>query len=164
MILEPRKMKSVTVSIFPRSICHEVMGPAATILVFWMLSLSQLFHSLLSSSSRGSLLPLKFLPLGWYHHHIWGYWYFSQKSWFQLVSHPVRHYACFTLIKLNKQGNNIQPWCSPFPILTNPLFHFQFYYFLTCIQISQKAGKVVRYSHLFKNFPQFLVIHTKALA
>ena len=31
---------------------------------------------------------------------------------------------------------------------------------LTCIQISQEAGKVVWYSHLFKNFPQFTVIHT----
>ena len=34
------------------------------------------------------------------------------------------------------------------------------YCFLTCIQISQDAGKVVWYSHLFKNFPQFVVIHT----
>ena len=32
--------------------------------------------------------------------------------------------------------------------------------FLTCIQISQEAGKVVWFSHLFKNFPQFVVIHT----
>ena len=32
--------------------------------------------------------------------------------------------------------------------------------FLTCIQISQEAGKVVWYSCLFKNFPQFVVIHT----
>ena len=32
--------------------------------------------------------------------------------------------------------------------------------FLTCIQVSQEAGKVVWYSHLFKNFPQFVVIHT----
>ena len=31
--------------------------------------------------------------------------------------------------------------------------------FLTCIQISQEAGKVW-YSHLFKDFPQFVVIHT----
>ena len=30
--------------------------------------------------------------------------------------------------------------------------------FLTCIQISQEAGKVV-YSHLLKHFPQFVVIH-----
>ena len=32
--------------------------------------------------------------------------------------------------------------------------------FLTCIQISQEACKVVWYSHLFKNSPQFVVIHT----
>ena len=34
------------------------------------------------------------------------------------------------------------------------------YCFLTCIQISQEAGHVVRYSHLFKHFPQFVVVHT----
>ena len=32
--------------------------------------------------------------------------------------------------------------------------------FLTCIQIYQGAGQVVWYSHLFQNFPQFIVIHT----
>ena len=32
-------------------------------------------------------------------------------------------------------------------------------YFLTCIQISQEAGRVVWYSHLFKNFQQFVVIY-----
>ena len=32
-------------------------------------------------------------------------------------------------------------------------------YLLTCIQVSQKAVKVVWYSHLFKNFPRFVVIH-----
>ena len=32
--------------------------------------------------------------------------------------------------------------------------------FLTCIQISQEAGKVVWYSSLLKNFPQLIVIHT----
>ena len=32
--------------------------------------------------------------------------------------------------------------------------------FLICVQISQVAGKVVWYSHLFQNFPQFIVIHT----
>ena len=32
--------------------------------------------------------------------------------------------------------------------------------FLTCLQISQEAGQVVRYSHLFQNFPLFIVIHT----
>ena len=33
-------------------------------------------------------------------------------------------------------------------------------WFLTCIQTSQEAGKVVWYSHLFKSFPQFVLIHT----
>ena len=32
--------------------------------------------------------------------------------------------------------------------------------FLTHIHISQEAGKVIWYSHVFKNFPQFIVIHT----
>ena len=32
--------------------------------------------------------------------------------------------------------------------------------FLTCIQVFQEAGQVVWYSHLFQNFPQFVMIHT----
>ena len=36
VILEPRKIKSATVSSLSPSICHEVMGPDALILVFWM--------------------------------------------------------------------------------------------------------------------------------
>ena len=43
---------------------------------------------------------------------------------------------------------------------TSPLFHVWFCCFLTCIQISQKAGKVVWYFHPFNNFPQFVVTHT----
>ena len=39
------------------------------------------------------------------------------------------------------------------------LLHVQFCYFPTCIQISQEAGQVVWYSHLFQNFPHFVVIH-----
>ena len=39
-------------------------------------------------SSRGSL---SFLPLGWCHLHIWGYWYFSRQSWFQLELHSAWH-------------------------------------------------------------------------
>ena len=34
------------------------------------------------------------------------------------------------------------------------------YCFLNCIQASQEAGQVVWYSHLLKNVPQFIVIHT----
>ena len=31
---------------------------------------------------------------------------------------------------------------------------------MTCMQVSQEAGQVVWYAHLFQNFPQFIVIHT----
>ena len=61
VILEPKKIMSVTVSIVSPSICHEVMGPDAMLFCeCW--ALSQLFHSPLSLSSRRSIVPLHFLP------------------------------------------------------------------------------------------------------
>ena len=46
VILEPRKIKSATVSTVSPSICHEVMGPDVMILVLWMLSFKSTFsHS-----------------------------------------------------------------------------------------------------------------------
>ena len=54
VILEPKKIKSATVSNFSPSICHVVMGVVALIFVFWMLSLKPVFfHSPLSHSTRG---------------------------------------------------------------------------------------------------------------
>ena len=61
VILEPKKIKSLTVSTVSPSTCHDVMGPDAMNLVFWMLSFKPTFHSPLSLSSRGSLV-LPFLP------------------------------------------------------------------------------------------------------
>ena len=46
---------------------------------------------------------------------------------------------------------NLEPVCS---------MSISNYCFLTWIQISQEAGQVIWYSHLYKDFPQFLVIHT----
>ena len=43
VILEPKKIKSVTVYIVSPTICHEMMGPDAMILVFWMLSFKPAF-------------------------------------------------------------------------------------------------------------------------
>ena len=43
VILESKKIKSLTVSTVSPSICHEVMGPDALILVFWMLSFKPTF-------------------------------------------------------------------------------------------------------------------------
>ena len=67
VILEHKERKFFTISAFSPSICREVMGLDAVILI---LVLSLLFHSLPSSSSRGSLVPLHFLPLEWYHLYI----------------------------------------------------------------------------------------------
>ena len=47
VILEPKKIKSATVSIVPPPLCHEVTGPDAKILVFWMLSFKPTFSTLL---------------------------------------------------------------------------------------------------------------------
>ena len=43
VVLEPRKIKSITVSTVSPSICHEVMGPDAIIFVFWMMSFKPTF-------------------------------------------------------------------------------------------------------------------------
>ena len=66
----------------------------------------------------------------------------------------------YSAYKLNKQGDNIQPWCTPFLIWNQSPAPFPANCcFLTHIQVSQEAGQVVWYSYLFKNFPQFVVIH-----
>ena len=67
----------------------------------------------------------------------------------------------YSAYKLNKQGDNTKPWCIPFPIWNQSVVPCPVLtYFLIHIQISQEAGQVVWYSHLFKNFPQFVVICT----
>ena len=99
VVLGPKKIKSVTVSTFSPSICHEVMGPDAMILkVFECWVLSQHFQSSISPTSRGSLVPLYFLS-EWYHLHIWGCWYLSWQSWLQLMIHSALHFTWCTLHK-----------------------------------------------------------------
>ena len=118
--------------------------------------LSQLIHSPLSSSLSGSLVPLWFLPLWWCHLHIWGYWYFSQQSWFQLELHPAQHFAWCSLHR--SKGSRVTKYSLDILLSlfgTSPLFWTNCC-FLTCIQVSQQAGQVVS---SLKEFPQFL-IHT----
>ena len=97
VILEPHKIKSLTVSIVSPPICYEVIGLDAMILVFWMLSFKPTF-SLFSFTfikrlfSSSSLSAIRVVYL-----YIWGYWYFSQQSWFQLVLHPAQCFSWCTL-------------------------------------------------------------------
>ena len=113
VILEPPKIKSLIVS---PSICHEGVGPDAMILVFWMLSfqpafplfsftfIKRLFSSSLSVIRVVSSAYLKLLifllailmPAGG-----------SSSPAFCMI---------YSAYKLNKHGDNIQPWCTPFQI------------------------------------------------
>ena len=61
----------------------------------------------------------------------------------------------YSAYKLTNEGDNIQPWHTPFPIWNQSVVPC----FLTCIQVFQEAGQVVWYSHLLQNFPQYIVIH-----
>ena len=114
VFLEPQKIKSDTVS---PSISHEVVGPDAMILVFWMLSFKPTFSlysftfikRLLSSSSLSAIrvvssaylrllifLPAILIPA--------------------CASSSPAFLMMYSAYKLNKQGDNIQPWRTAFPI------------------------------------------------
>ena len=138
------------------------MGLDAMIFALWSLSLCQLFHCPLVISSRGlfsssslsvitvvSSVYLRFfiflpaiLILAW------------------ASSSPAFH-MIYSAYKLNKQGNNMQPWRAPFPIRKQSIVSCVVLTVVswTCTQVSQEAGKVAWYFQLLKNFPQFVVIH-----
>ena len=114
VILEPPKIKSLTVS---PSIFHEVMGPDAMILAFWMLSFKPTFSFSLSLSSRGSLFFFTFCHKVGCNLYIWGYWYFSPSILIPAcASSSPAFYMMYFAYKLNKQGDNMQPWYIPFLI------------------------------------------------
>ena len=115
VILEPKNIKSVTVSIFSLY-ATEWCDQMTWFCFFECWVLSQLFHSPLSPSSRGYLVPLPFLPLGWCHLHIWGYCYLSLQSGFQFVFHPAWHFIWCILHIGEGNGNPLQYSC-----LENPM-------------------------------------------
>ena len=103
VILEPKKIKSVTASNFSPSICNEVMELDPMILIFWMLSFKQVFSKLsLWPSPIDSLVPLHFLPLDWYHVHTWGCWYFYQQLIPPCDLSSLAFCMMYSVFKLNK--------------------------------------------------------------
>ena len=114
-----KKIKSFTVSIVSPSICREVMGLDVMILVFWILSykptfsvsftfIKRLFSSSLSvikMVSSAYLMLLIFLLAILISAHD--------------SSSPV-FLMMYSAYKLNKQGDNIKPWHTPFPIWNEP--------------------------------------------
>ena len=61
--------------------------------------------------------------------------------------------------KLNKQGDNIQPWRIPFPIWNQSVVPCLVLIVVLHLQTDFSGGKSGALVHLFKNFPQFVVIH-----
>ena len=102
VILEPKIIKSVTVSIVSPSICHEVMGPDAMILVFWILSFKPTFS--LSSFNKGPSSQ----GYGFSSSHVWMWELDYKESWAQKS-------WCFWTVGLEKtlesplESKEIQP-------------------------------------------------------
>ena len=167
--LGAQKLKSATVSTVSPSISYEVMGPDAMILVFWMLSFKPTFSlssftfiKNLSSSSSSTirvvssayLRLLMFLPTI----SIVLVWDSSSPGFLMMYS------AC----KLNKHSDKYSLDVLLFLFGTSLLFHVQFELLLPHRRtdfsrdrsdILTCQASVLWYSHLFKNFPQFAVIH-----
>ena len=160
--LEPPKIKSVAVSIVSPSIFHGVMWPGVIILVFWMFSFKPTFSlysvtfikRLFSSSSLSAIRVVSSA-------------YLKLLIFLLAILIPActlsspEFCMIYSAQKLNKQGDQTALTYS-FPYLEPVCCSMSSsnYSFLTCIQISQESGKVIQYYHVFKNFPEFVVIHT----
>ena len=117
VILEPKKIKSLIVSIVTPSICHEVMGPDAMILVFWMLSFKPTF-----SLSSFTFIKRLFRSFSFSAKRVVSFAFLRLLIFLLAIlipacasSSPAFH-MMYSAYKLNKQGDNIQPWCTPVPI------------------------------------------------
>ena len=122
VILKPKKIKTVTVSTVSPSICHEVIGPDAMILVFWMLSFKPAFslfsftfiNRFFDSSSLSALKVLSSANL-------------RLLIFLLRILIPACAYSSpaflmmYSAYKLNKQGDNIQPWYTSFPLWNQSL-------------------------------------------
>ena len=82
VIFEPQNIKSVTASTPPPSVCHEVMGLDAMILVFWMLSFMPAFSLSSFTLIKRVFTSSSLSVIRVYHLYIWGCWYFSWQSLF----------------------------------------------------------------------------------
>ena len=96
------------------------MGPKC-----WILS--QLFHSPLSLSSRGSLVLFDFLPQGQCLSAYLRLLIFLTATLIPaFASSSLAFHMKYSAYKLNKQGDNTQPWRTPFPVWTESVDLWQF--------------------------------------
>ena len=134
VILEPKKIESVTISTVSPSICHEVIGPEAMILAFWMLSFKSAFSlssfTFIKRFFSSSLLSVIRVVLSAYLRLL----IFLPAILIPAcaLSSPAFHmmYSAnrMTIYSLDALLSQFEPVCCSM--------------FLTCIQVSQEAGKV----------------------
>ena len=116
VILEPQKIKSVTISIISPSICHEVMGLDVMIFIFWILSFKPAFSLLFHFHLNTLLFLFAFC------HRMVSSAYMRLLIFLLAVLIPacasssLAFHMVYSVYKLNKQGDNIQPWHILFPI------------------------------------------------
>ena len=149
VILEPKKMNSVTVFVASPCICHEVMGPDAMILVFWMLSFKPAF-SLFSFTFIKELFSSSLSAIRVVSSAYLGLFYFSQHldSSLCFIQPNISHGVLFVEVKkarwqytaLTYSFSYLEPVCCSMSS-SNCCF-------LTCIQIFQEAGGVAWYFYL----------------
>ena len=110
-------MKSATISIVSPSICHEVMGLDYRIFAFWMLSFKPVFslssftfiRRFFSSSSLSAIRVVSSAYLRWLI-------FLPAILIPACASSNLAFHVMYSAYKLNKQGDNIQPQRTPFPI------------------------------------------------
>ena len=106
VILEQKKINTVTASTFPLLFARKWWD--WMLMIFWMVSFKPAFSPSSFTLLTSSLVPLHFLPLEWCLY-IWGYWFFSQQTWFQLwfiqpgISHDV---LCISVVLFSQFRTN----------------------------------------------------------
>ena len=115
VIWEPKQIKSVSVSTVSPSICHEVTGPHAMILVFWMLSFKPAF-SLSSFTFIKRLFSSSFSAIRVVYAYLGILIFLLAILIPACASCSPAFRMMYSAYKLNKQGVKIQPWHIPFPM------------------------------------------------
>ena len=116
VILEPQKVKSATVSTISPSICHEVMGPDVMVLVSECWASSWFSHSSFSFIKRlygsSSLSAIRVVSSAYLSLLI----FLPADLIAACASSSPAFWVMYSTYNLNKQGDNIQPWHTPFPL------------------------------------------------
>ena len=135
---------------FSSSICHEVMGPDAMTLDFWILSFKPGFSLSSFIFIKTLLVSLQFLPLEWYHLHIWGCWYFSWQSCFQHVIYPAQRFTWYTLHR-NSISIGVSVLASVVPMNIQDWFLWNVCWIISPI-IWYCSHTLVHGQHIFQNY------------